>query len=361
MEIHVKENAINSLEVGLVFYNKFLNNLDYETSTAHFGNLKFSVIAIHNSIELLTKAILLDINEFLVFKSEVETDDLLCGLLRYQYNNKKTKANIAYHAVFSQNHYKTIEYGKCITLLQKIFKDEISKSNYETLGYLSEYRNTLTHLGYASTFEWYKILVVINNSLELMLGFYIKNLIKSEEYFTKRIINKIAKTIEKSKGYIEDIWMASNENILGNISSKIEIYLDNNLVKINSTEENSEYGLDEDKIYEEINFTYNHKGIEINIIWQFIYSYLNNAIIIISDKGMIVGYVSIDDWNLIFSCDKNGIPLELEEVDILVPREKLYFEIEKIYNISDKTKYTRLEIKSEKLIILMNIYLKKLE
>ena len=32
MEIHVKENAIYSLEVGLVFYNKFLNNLDYETS-----------------------------------------------------------------------------------------------------------------------------------------------------------------------------------------------------------------------------------------------------------------------------------------------------------------------------------------
>ena len=27
MEIHVIENAVNSLEVGLDFYNKFLNNL----------------------------------------------------------------------------------------------------------------------------------------------------------------------------------------------------------------------------------------------------------------------------------------------------------------------------------------------
>ena len=117
MEIHVNENALNSLEVGLGFYNKFLNNLDnVDISIAHFGNLKFSVIAIHSSIELFTKAILLDINEFLVFKTEVENDDILCHLLREQYYTKKRKANIAYHAVFTENSYKTIDYAKCIIL-----------------------------------------------------------------------------------------------------------------------------------------------------------------------------------------------------------------------------------------------------
>ena len=72
--------------------------------------IKWGTFTIQNSIELLTKAILLDINEVLVFKTEVENDDMLCGLLRLQYYNKG-KAHIAYHAVFSQNSYLTIDYN----------------------------------------------------------------------------------------------------------------------------------------------------------------------------------------------------------------------------------------------------------
>ncbi|WP_142414229.1 hypothetical protein [Hathewaya massiliensis] len=38
MEIHVTENAVNSLEVGLDFYNRFLDNLDsLDISVSHFG------------------------------------------------------------------------------------------------------------------------------------------------------------------------------------------------------------------------------------------------------------------------------------------------------------------------------------
>ncbi|NYC47940.1 hypothetical protein DE171_000330 [Clostridium beijerinckii] len=58
MEIHVIDNAINSLEVGLEFYNKFLDNLDnLDISVSHFGNLKFAVISFHNAVELLTKGV----------------------------------------------------------------------------------------------------------------------------------------------------------------------------------------------------------------------------------------------------------------------------------------------------------------
>lgn len=356
MEIHVKDNAINSLEIGLEFYNKFLNNLDnIDTSISHFGNLKFSVIAIHNSIELLTKAILLDINEFLVFKSEVESDDILCNLLRNQYYNKKSRAHIAYHAVFSTNSYRTIDYGKCILLLQKIFHDKISNSNYETLRYLAEYRNTLTHLGYASTFEWYKILVVLNKSLELILNFYINNLIKSEEYFTRKIRNNIVKTLDKAKVQIQDLWMASNEHILDSINTSIELYLDNSLVIINNSEEDNEYGF-----YKKVDFIYNNRDKEVNIQWQFIYSCLNESIIIVDTTGLIVAYVGLFDWNLVFSYDENGIPNELEEIGILVPKTSLYFEEEKDYEISNKTKSSRLKLRSEDFYILANMYLKKL-
>lgn len=357
MEIHVLDNAINSLEVGLDFYNKFLDNLDsVDISLSHYGNLKFSVIAIQNSIELFSKAILLDINEFLIFQEEVEKDIILCRLLREQYNNKKSKAHIAYHAVFSVNSYKTINYEKCILLLNKIFYDKLSKNDYEALKTLSEYRNTLTHLGYASNYEWYKILIVLNKSLELLLEFYKDNLIKSQEYFTHEVIDSTLITLNKSKENLDDIWMASRECVLQEINNKFEQYFDNTSVKINNIEEFSEYGF-----YKNIDFTYNNKGEILEIYWNIIYSYLNESIIIKDNSDLIVGYVSLDDEFLKYSHDENGLVEELEKVYVLVPKEKLYFEQEKIYEIKDKGKNEKFGIRSDKFSNLMDRYLAKLE
>jgi hypothetical protein len=357
MEIHVKDNAINSLEVGLKFYNKFLNNLDtIDISVNHYGNLKFSVMAIHNSIELLTKAILLDINEFLVFKSEFENDDILCELLREQYYNKKRKAYIAYHAVFSTNSYKTIEYGKSIVLLHKIFKDKISTDDYETLMNLAEYRNALTHLGYASIYEWYKILIVINKSLELILEFYINNLIKSEEYFNRKIKNGIVKTLKNSKEHLHGLWMASNEHTIDTINTAIDSYLNNGLVKLNSIEEDSEYGF-----YRKIDLTYNYKNKEINMSWQFKYSYLNESIIIIDKNSHIIAFISLDDNNLKFTHDEMGTPKELVEIGVLIPRGILNYEEDKEYNLLDKAKTSKVRLKSEEFSALVNMYLKNID
>ena len=92
MEIHVTDNAINSLEVGLEFYNKFLDNSDnIDISVSHFGNLKFTVVGIHNAIELLTKSILLDINELIVFKVDIDNDPELCYMLKNQFEKNVEK------------------------------------------------------------------------------------------------------------------------------------------------------------------------------------------------------------------------------------------------------------------------------
>lgn len=355
MEIHVKDNAINSLEVGLRFYSKFLDKLnDIDISLSHFGNLKFSVISMHNSIELFTKAILLDINEFLVFKTEVETDDVLCKLLRRQYCDKRKKAHIAYHAVFSENSYKTIEYEKCITLLHKIFHDKLSNSNYKTLKDLSEYRNALTHLGYASTYEWYKILIVLNNSLELLLGFYNENLIESSKYFTKKVIKNILVVLCKSKQNIRDIWMASRENILNEVNCKLDAFFDNSLVSINSIEEDKEYGF-----YEKIKFVYMEKDTKRDVIWEFVYSYFNNSIIIVDTNKFIVGILNLDDKYIKYSHDEEGFPDELKDVYIFVPKEKLCFEEEKVYKLEDKAKYIKVELEQERFCFLVKEYLKR--
>lgn len=98
MELHIMDNGINSLKVGLDFYNKFLDNLNsLDISVDHYGNLKFSVIAMHNSIELFTKKILSDINEFLIFKVDIESDEAVCRMLHNQYIKGRKKQG--YHTM----------------------------------------------------------------------------------------------------------------------------------------------------------------------------------------------------------------------------------------------------------------------
>jgi len=337
MEIHVKDNALNSLEVGLDFYNKFLNRLDsVDISIEHFGNLKFTVIALHNSIELFTKAILLDINEFLVFNKEIEKDKVLCQLLREQYDRKKSKAHIAYHAVFSVNSYKTIEYGSSILILHKIFNDKINKNQYRILLDLSEYRNTLTHLGFASTFEWYRILVVINKSLQFIIEFYAKYLIRAEDYFTDDIMNIIRSSINISKVHLPDIWMASWEHVLREIDNQVELFFMNELVKINDVIEDIEYGF-----YKEIDFTCN----DSDIVWRFKYSYLSEAVIIVDINDIIIGFISLEDKYLVYSHDENGFPQNMTKSYIFAPKGNMRFEMENSYDIGDDKKYERLELK----------------
>ena len=352
MEIHVTENAVNSLEVGLDFYNRFIDNLDsFDISVSHFGNLKFSVVAIQNSIELLSKSILLDVNEMIVFNLNIESDPALCDMLRAQFYKKRKKAHIAYNAVFSKGNYKTIEYSKCILLILKIFKDKISQDNYSTLELLGEYRNTLTHLGYASIFEWYKILVVLNKTLKLILEFYIDNINNSDRYFSKELIDLIKKTLLKSEEELPELWLASNEAILEGVNNKLDNYFDSN-IEIDEINQDTEYGF-----YESIAFRCKYKGEDINLKWFFKYSYLNEAIIIIDENNYIVCFIGIYDENLKYMKDENDLPTELDEIGINIPKNIIEYQDDIIYNFKSKNLTSKIEYDEKRINILINMYL----
>ena len=328
MEIHVTENAINSLQVELDFYNKFLDNLDnIDISVSHFGNLKFSVVAIHNAVELLSKSILLDVNELIVFNLDIESDSVVCTMLRNQFYKKHKKTHIAYNAVFSNNNYKTIDYSKCIKLIRKIFNDKVNHKNYDTLSLLGQYRNTLTHLGYASIYEWYKILVVLNDALELIMEFYIKNITNSDRYFSNEITNLIRDTLIKSDKVLPELWMANNEAILNEINIMLDHYFENSII-IEEVKQGDEY-----KFYETIAFRYREYN---NLKWTFKYSYLNEAIIIIDQNSKIVCYISIEDENLKYKKDDNNFPTELEAFDIYIPKKSLEYDKSMRYDIKSK-------------------------
>ncbi|RMC97791.1 hypothetical protein D9O40_14265 [Clostridium autoethanogenum] len=351
MEIHVIENAVNSLEVGLDFYNKFLDNIDnLDISVSHFGNLKFTVVAIQNAVELLSKSILLDVNELIVFNLDIENDPVVCNMLRDQFYKKHKKANIAYNAVFSRNDYKTIEYSKCISLIMKIFNNKINQKNYNTLSLLGEYRNTLTHLGYASTFEWYKILIVLNETLKLILKFYIENINNFDRYFSNETIELIKVTLEKSDKILPDLWVASNDPILEDINSKLDNYFSNG-INIDEIKQDKVYGF-----YESIIFKYKE---DVNLKWIFKYSYLNEAIIITDENNRIVCFISLDDENLKYKKDDNNIPTELEKMDIYIPKKLLKYGQDIKYDIKSRNFASKIECEENANVgTLINMYLK---
>lgn len=354
MEISVKDNALNSLEIGLEFYNKFLDNLDTaDISVKHYGNLKFTVIAIQNTIELFAKAVLLDVNEFLVFKVEAENDHVLCSLLRKQYDRKRRKANIAYNAIWTQNKYKTISYEKCIKLLIKIFSKELTSNDYKTLDELAQYRNALTHLGYASVYEWYKILITVNKSLNLIIGFFIDNLVNSTDYISDDIINLIVDTLNKCELHLTDIWMASHEATLDEVDNIVYSYFQNDLIKDIEITRALEY-----HFIKKMCFTYHYKHEKINAKWQFKYSAINEAIIIVDSKENIVTHINLLDEDMKYKIDEDGTPSTLKDFSLYVPKSNIKYIKNTIYDIKSNKNYHKFQIKQNKISTLFSKYLK---
>jgi hypothetical protein len=350
MELHIMDNGINSLKVGLDFYNKFLDNLNsLDISVDHYGNLKFSVIAIHNSIELFTKKILSDINEFLIFKVDIESDEAVCRMLHNQYIKGRKKAGLSYHATFRENDYKTIDYNKCISLINKIFKENITNRQYKTLDKLAQYRNTLTHLGYTSVYEWYKILITLNDTLYIIKEFYVKNILNADRYFDDSIMNIMDKTLEKAKKETHEQWLASNELIITWVNDIIDKCLENKNI------ENVEYKLDKEyEFYQTIKFQVIRKSGKEAIKLNFIYSEINEAIILTNEEGDIISIISIDDENIKFFEEPDGI----EKIYSFYPKKHILYKSDEVYNISSQNEYGKLELNEQKFDVIISKYMK---
>lgn len=320
MELHILENGLNSLEVGINFFDKFIyDNTDkIDISVGHYGDLKFAVIAIHNAVELLTKEILKDINEFLIFELDVEGDDTLCEMLYRQYKKQKKTAHISYWSVFTEGRYKTIEYNRCIKIICKIFKDYLTDENKGVLLKLADYRNALTHLGYASTFDWYKILINLEQVLRIVYEFYFVN-IKTNVRDIEDIKVKIEKLLQKSYKNTYEVWFASNSLFL----CKCEDYLDKLFEesKLQISEDSTTIDCDDGELYETLIIEKNNK---YNI--KFKYSYINGAIFLLNDYDNIIFAITLEDFNF----NLNEVE-ELEKVYVSAPK--------KIMNYNKNTQY----------------------
>lgn len=127
-------------------------------------------------------------------------------------------------------------------------------------------------------------MVVLNDTLELIMEFYIKNITDSNRYFSSKITNLIRDTLIKSDKVLPELWMASNEAILNDINIMLDHYFENSSI-IEEIKQDDEY-----EFYEIIAFNYREYN---NLKLIFKYSYLNEAIIIIDQNSKIVCYINI--------------------------------------------------------------------
>lgn len=327
MNLQIMDNGVNSLEVGLQFYNKFLDNLDnLDISVEHFGNLKFATIAFHNAVELFSKKILSDINELIIFEVNIEKDDLLCNALYRQYKKKRSKTGIAWFATFEEHNYHTISYTSTIEILMKIFSQEINQKQIQALKNIGKYRNALTHLGYTNDFFWYKILLTINEILIMILNFYRENINNSDKYFETELENTIKDTLKKAVEQIHSQWMASNEAVIEQVQKILdEMFIDGNVKEI-QVEQDEEYHW-----YKSVECTYNKKQMDFKLQLTFIYSELNEAIFIVDTQKNIMMVISIEDENIIW--DK-GDDMKIKDIKCIIPKKNMkytqgYYEFDK--------------------------------
>lgn len=270
MKIVLIDNAVDSLQIAM---NSFeLWNQEFE-SRNDFRYLKITIEFLHNTVELLMKAILSQYDEKSIYCAENEKQRTLIKNAEIEAENQKISL-VEY--VIKNNEIKTLTYSdllkRCIE--EKIFYEGRAIRSLQKLGI---YRNRIMHLGIDVTDDFVDLLAVIHENFKLVIddNFY-HELIKLSDYFSYNdvldmiepwqelssdALRLLSTDIEKRKLKIFDEMI---ENVIN--SNKFIKFLDQNNI---SFENNSVYQED----YIDLEFQCNGKQVEFITIYDAFYNY----------------------------------------------------------------------------------------
>ncbi|MEK5364259.1 hypothetical protein MHB45_28135 [Peribacillus sp. FSL K6-5616] len=172
MRLHLIENAIDSLNFGKDFYQKYFDLGDDKYLSDEIpGYLKMVVICFHQSIELFNKKLLMDIEQKLIInENSLEEYE---SVLKASKEDKRT-LRIEYFIMSESYNFKTIDYSKTIDLVRDNFN--LNKDEVKILVDLGVTRNRITHFGMDKVLDFYEVIRTINDSLALIVGFYYERL-----------------------------------------------------------------------------------------------------------------------------------------------------------------------------------------
>lgn len=206
MEFQLKENGIDSLVMGLSFYNRYLNYVVIEDLYTHLHSeefskdsyLKLSVICIHNAVEILSKNALSQINELLIYK------DLSSDILETLLKSEKERVPLHYSLITNNVEIKTIEYVECINRIERIYS--IKDSYYVDLIELGYIRNKLTHFGISKKSDYHKVISVLNAALSFISQYFVQvkeDFLDSED---DTVENKLGNTLFSARVAENQLW-----------------------------------------------------------------------------------------------------------------------------------------------------------
>lgn len=170
MKIKLIDNAVDSIKITMELFEKYTNcKEEYDNRY-----LKMTIIFLHNSIELLLKALLIQKDELLIYKDKEQA--------------KMEKAKVELDNSISLDEYlikdlnvQTIPYSALLD--EYVNHYSCNEKVYNVLKLLGSYRNAITHFGIDKSDDVDKVMNVIYETFAFIIYDLDYKLINVHEYF----------------------------------------------------------------------------------------------------------------------------------------------------------------------------------
>ncbi|AZU62565.1 hypothetical protein [Neobacillus mesonae] len=205
MEFHLLENGVDSLELSLYFYGKYQDrHCEIANTEKEFDKnsyLKLTIMCLQNSVEILTKKVLSDVNELLIY-SDISSKSGLLNYIQPVKNNTQPLHNLL---IKEDAEVKTIDYLESILRLSTIFR-EMKEEYINSLKKIGFLRNKLIHFGISRPIDYHDIIGTINRTFEFILLFFVKDKMLVDK---KEIENEIKYVLQRGDDIEEQLWILS--------------------------------------------------------------------------------------------------------------------------------------------------------
>ncbi|MFB2347513.1 hypothetical protein [Priestia megaterium] len=218
MEFYLLENGIDFLEQGLYFYEKYQDQYyNFESTQSKFDKnsyMKLTIICIQSSVEILTKKVLSDINELLIY-TDISSKS---NLLTYIDPDKKDQKPLHQQLIMEDASVHTIGYSESIERLSKIY-GEMKEEYIKTMKKLGLIRNQLTHFGISRPIDYYEIIGTVNRALEFITDFFFEEKKLIESYDLKGQLHYV---LNRGNEVEEQLWIKAIRNPFTNFVKLFE-------------------------------------------------------------------------------------------------------------------------------------------
>lgn len=311
MKFGLLDNGIDSLKMGIFFYDKYLGLMITQTNDGDFEKdsyLKLSVICIQNSVEILSKMVLSNFNELLIYK---DIDSVINDSEAVLINSELSSL----HEFLIQNdkNIKTIEYSLCIKRLKQLCKNKLDNNNAKDLEYIGYERNKLTHFGIAKVLDYHKSIGLIHRVINIIGNFFLSELhLDSDPKYYSLIqqifeVKQLGELVEKTE------WAKSTADQFQKIYNLLDICVQK--LREDGIEIKIEYNTDQEGLfYLEID---NNDGSG-KIIDTYVSPFLDTLFFVANDidEQHILAIIDFNEANYLYECKIPNNFIYSETIDV---------------------------------------------